>query len=129
MAQSKSYTLLLFLLFSTPILITAVYTYSPFSPKPTMMVNYENNNGRIYLMYMFSPYALVGGLTTSSLIFFCFWFKPISKHFFPAWAMEDKPIDITKVCKDCCLGEDCFMSPKRCGKYTFKNGKWKEPLF
>jgi hypothetical protein len=113
-------------------LITTAYAYSPWSQKPVSMIEYTPNNDVIDITYQFSPYAFVGAIANSFWLIFCVWFRPIAKHMFPSWAMEDPPIDINTVCKGCCLikGETfgCFMSPKRCGKYVYKNGKWKETL-
>jgi hypothetical protein len=122
----------LFLTLSTPMLITIAYTELSFSPKPITTTKYEENMGIWYKVYEFSPYAFVGSIATLVWIVFCFAFNPIAKYIFPQHAITSPPINIAKVCEGCCLSKKhnfgCFMSPKRCGKYTFKNGVWKEAL-
>jgi hypothetical protein len=111
-------------------LAISVYAFSPFSQKPTGFIKYENNNGIIGIVNSIAPYAIIGGVANSVWLIFCFMFKPISKHFFFSQEqMEDPVIDITKVCLECGVGQICIESPKKCGKYTFKKGKWRHSLF
>jgi hypothetical protein len=111
-------------------LVVFGYSFLPSSPKPFSVTYYDEAGTEIAT---FSPYAFIGIIITSFWLIFCMWFKPIAKQIFPPWAMEDQPINIETVCETCDLkGGDtlgCFMSPKRCGKYSFKNGKWKESIF
>jgi hypothetical protein len=111
-------------------LLIVGYGITPWSPKPFTTVYFEDG----VETGTFSPYALAGSIVTPFWLIFCMGFKPIAKHIFPPWAMEEQPIDINTVCKTCSLYLEnstlgCYMSPKKCGKYTYKNGKWKVSIF